>query len=65
MGVPASFPMGEPEQTRWCAAGIGFQRVPQFKSDIPDLLADNLPGFLSPGRVAAPAVGDLLAVFIS
>ena len=42
-----------------------LQLVPQFESDIPDPLADDLPGFLSPGRVAAPAVGVLLAVFIS
>ena len=42
-----------------------LQLVPQFESDIPDLLADDLPDFLSPGRVAAPAVGVLLAVFIS
>ena len=42
-----------------------LQLVPQFESDIPDPLADDLPGELSPGRVAAPAVGVLLAVFIS
>ena len=42
-----------------------LQLVPQFESDIPDPLADDLPGFLSQGCVAAPAVGVLLAVFIS
>jgi hypothetical protein len=36
----------------------------QFESKVPDLLRDHLPGFLPPGRVAAPPVGVLLVVFI-
>ena len=41
-----------------------FQLMPQFQAQVPDPLGDALPGFLAPGRVAAPAVGVLLSVFV-
>jgi hypothetical protein len=41
-----------------------FQLMAQFEPDIPYPLGHDLPGFLAPGRVAAPAVRVLLVVFI-
>ena len=40
------------------------QLVPQFESEIPCPLGHDLPGFLSPGRVATPAIGLLFNVFV-
>ena len=45
-------------QRRW------FQLMAQFQSEVPDPLRHRLPAFLSPGRVAAPSVGVLFAVFV-
>src|SRR2546421_1748521 len=36
----------------------------QLQTEIPDPLRDDLPGFLSSGRVTTPPVGVLLLVFI-
>ena len=36
----------------------------QFEPEVPGPLADDLPGLLSPGRVAAPAVRLLFDVFV-
>ena len=38
--------------------------MPQFQAEVPRPLRHDLPGFLSPGRVATPAVGLKLLVFI-
>ena len=38
--------------------------MPQFQAEVPDPLGDQLPAFLSPGRMAAPPVGIDLLVFI-
>jgi len=38
--------------------------MPQLQAQVPGPLGDDLPGFLPPGRVATPAVGILLAVFV-
>lgn len=43
---------------------IRMEVMAQFESQIPDPLSDQLPTFLSPGRVAAPPVRVLLAVFV-
>src|SRR5216684_8302927 len=36
----------------------------QFQAEVPDPLTDNLPRFLSGGRMRTPAVGVLLPVFV-
>lgn len=46
------------------AQGGRFQLMPQFQPEIPDPLRDQLPAFLTPSGMAAPAVGILLVVFI-
>src|SRR5713226_5346741 len=46
------------------AQGGWFQLMPQFQPEVPDPLRDQLPAFLTPGGMAAPAVGILLVVFI-
>src|SRR6266567_3106449 len=38
--------------------------MPQFQTEVPDPWRDNLPRFLSSGRMRTPAVGILLLVFI-
>jgi hypothetical protein len=43
---------------------IRMKRVPQVESQVPDPLGDELPALLSRGRMAAPAVGIDLLVFI-
>ncbi len=43
---------------------IRMKLMPQFESQVPDPLSDELPALLSPGRVAAPPVWVLLSVFI-
>ena len=45
-------------QRRW------FHLMPQFQAEVPDPLGDQLPAFLSPGRLATPPVGIDLLVFI-
>jgi hypothetical protein len=52
-----------PEQIRG-ADGGGLPLVPQFQAQIPELLAENLPGFLPAGRAGDPPVGVLLLIFI-
>jgi hypothetical protein len=46
------------------AQGCRFQLMPQFEPQVPDPLRHPLPAFLSPGRMTAPPVRFLLAVFI-
>src|SRR5947209_6051787 len=41
-----------------------LKHMAQFQAEVPDPLRDNLPGFLSSGRMRTPAVGVLLLVFI-
>ena len=36
---------------------VRMKLMPQFESQVPDPLGDQLPALLSPGRMAAPAVG--------
>jgi len=43
---------------------VRMKLMPQFESEIPDPLGDQLPALLSPSRVAAPPVRVLLSVFI-
>src|SRR5258708_38469166 len=38
--------------------------MPQLQAEVPHPLCHQLPAFLAPGRVAAPAVGVLLGVFV-
>lgn len=38
--------------------------MPEFESQVPDPLGDQLPTLLSPGRMAAPSVGIDLLVFV-
>ena len=45
-------------QRRW------FHLMPQLQAEVPDPLGDQLPAFLSPGRMATPPVGIDLLVFI-
>jgi hypothetical protein len=52
------------EQTRDRAHRVRMKLVPQFEPQVPSPLRDHLPALLSRGRVAAPAVGVLLDVFI-
>jgi hypothetical protein len=42
----------------------GLKRRPQFQTQVPDPLAENLPAFLSPRRVFSPAVWILCLVLI-
>src|SRR5215472_4993723 len=46
------------------AQRLRLELVPQFEPQVPDPLRNDLPAFLSPGRVAAPAVRVELGVFI-
>jgi hypothetical protein len=46
------------------AHGIRMQLMPQLQAQVPHPLRDQLPAFLSPGRVRAPAIGILFVVFI-
>src|SRR5437588_6438224 len=41
-----------------------LKQMPQFQAQVPDPLRDNLPRFLSSGRMRAPPVGILLLIFI-
>src|SRR5216684_7290122 len=41
-----------------------LKHMTQFQAQVPDPLRDNLPGFLSSGRMRTPPVGVLLLVFI-
>ena len=43
---------------------VRMKLVPQFESQVPDPLGDQLPALLSPGGVAAPTVWIDLLVFI-
>src|SRR5258708_4231437 len=45
------------------AHGIREQVMAQFQAEVPDPLADDLPALLTPGGMAAPTVGFLLAIF--
>ena len=45
-------------------SGVGSRLMPQFQAQVPHPLCDHLPALLSPGRVAAPAIGVMLLVFI-
>jgi hypothetical protein len=47
------------------AHGIREQMVTQFQSEVPDPLGNDLPTLLTPGGMAAPTVGLLLAIFIA
>lgn len=38
--------------------------MPQLQSEVPGPLGHDLPGFLSPGRVATPAIWFLFQVFV-
>ena len=38
--------------------------MPQLQAQVPDPLADDLPGLLSPGGVAAPAIGVEFGILI-
>src|SRR3989440_8218568 len=40
------------------AHGIRMQLMPQLQAEVPDPLRYQLPAFLSPGRVRAPAIGS-------
>lgn len=40
------------------------QLVPWLQAEVPRPLSNDLPGFLSPGRVATPAIGFLFEVFV-
>lgn len=44
--------------------GVGSSTCPSSRSLVPDPLRDNLPRFLSSGRMRTPPVGVLLLVFI-
>jgi hypothetical protein len=46
------------------AHGRGVQRMPQFKTEIPDPLRHKEPELLAPGSARTPAVGILFLVFI-
>ena len=46
------------------AHGIRMQLMPQLQAEVPDPSRYQLPAFLSPGRVRAPAIGVLFVVFI-
>ena len=46
------------------AQGSRRKNMPQFQPEVPDPLRDQLPAFLPPGRMATPAVGVLLDVFV-
>jgi hypothetical protein len=44
---------------------VRMEVMPQFESQVPDPLGNQLPALLSPGRVAAPSIGVDFLVFIS
>jgi len=52
--------VGWQEQTRSCARYQDATDAPTDSAEVPDPLRDQLPAFLSPGRVRAPAIGVLL-----
>jgi hypothetical protein len=41
-----------------------FQNVSQLQAEVPRPLTHDLPGFLSPARVATPTIGILFDVFV-
>jgi hypothetical protein len=43
---------------------VRMKLVPQFESQVPDPLGYQLPALLSPGHMAAPAIGIDLLIFI-
>lgn len=47
------------------AQRLWLELMAQFESEVPGPLRHDVPGFLPPGRVRAPAVRVLLSVFIS
>jgi len=56
--------VGWQEQTRSCARYQDAPDAPTDSAEVPDPLRYQLPAFLSPGRVRAPAIGVLFVVFI-
>lgn len=46
------------------AQRLRLELMSQLQPQVPDPLGNALPGFLSPGRVAAPSVRVLLSVFV-
>ncbi len=47
-----------------CAQWLRIELMAQLESEVPDPLRDHVPGFLPPGRLAAPPVRVLLFVFV-
>jgi hypothetical protein len=52
----------------WCKFGrahrLGLKLMPHLQAQVPDPLADDLPGLLPPGGVAAPAIGVEFLILI-
>ena len=46
------------------AKWLRLELMAQFESQVPAPLGHDLPGFLSPGRMATPTVGIKLLVFV-